>query len=77
VQRIQRRDGKRVVYVRADMEQDLISDITRDIDDAYIEDLLGRYPGLAVLKGGAQEEEAQFISEIRPCMRSPCSPCTR
>jgi Cu/Ag efflux pump CusA len=64
VQRIQRRDGERVIYVRADIEQDLISDIKRDIDDAYIEDLQGRYPGLAVLKGGAQEEEEQFISEI-------------
>jgi multidrug efflux pump subunit AcrB len=64
VQRIQRRDGERVIYVRADMEQDLISDITRELDDAYIEDLQGRYPGLAVLKGGAQEAEAQFISEI-------------
>ena len=33
VQRIQRRDGNRVVYVRADLEQDLISDIKRDIEE--------------------------------------------
>jgi multidrug efflux pump subunit AcrB len=64
VQRIQRRDGERVVYVRADIEQDLVSDIARDIDTGYIEELQGRYPGLAVLKGGAQEEEAQFLQEI-------------
>ena len=64
VQRIQRRDGDRVVYVRADIEQDLISDIARDIDEEFIAELQARYPGLAVLKGGAQEEEAQFIQEI-------------
>jgi multidrug efflux pump subunit AcrB len=64
VQRIQRRDGDRVVYVRADLQQDLVSDVVRDIDDTFIEDLMDRYPGLAVLKGGAQESEQQFIQEI-------------
>lgn len=64
VQRIQRRDGERVVYVRAEMEQEIISDITRDIDDNYLKGLKTRYPGLAILKGGAQEEQALFIQEI-------------
>lgn len=64
VQRIQRRDGDRVVYVRADIEQDLISDIKRSIDEDYLEQLQSDYPGLVILKGGAQEEEEQFMSEI-------------
>ncbi|GAB5415460.1 MAG: efflux RND transporter permease subunit [Congregibacter sp.] len=64
VQRIQRRDGNRVVYVRASIEKDLISDIKTDIDDSYLPTLLAQYPGLDVLKGGNQEEEEQFMSEI-------------
>jgi multidrug efflux pump subunit AcrB len=64
VQRIERRDGERVVYVRAQMEQDLISDIARDIDENFIERLQDRFPGLVILKGGAQEEQEQFIQEI-------------
>jgi multidrug efflux pump subunit AcrB len=64
VQRIQRRDGNRVVYVRADLEQDLVSDIKRDIEDNFLEDFQARNPGLVILKGGAQEEEEQFINEI-------------
>lgn len=64
VQRIQRRDGNRVVYVRADIEQDLQSDIKRSIDEEYLKELQARHPGLSILKGGAQEEEDQFISEI-------------
>ncbi|MDP5071340.1 MAG: efflux RND transporter permease subunit, partial [Congregibacter sp.] len=64
VQQIQRQDGNRVVYVRADLEQDLISDIKRDIEDNYLDELQSRHPGLIILKGGAQEEEDQFIGEI-------------
>ncbi|WP_439106006.1 efflux RND transporter permease subunit [Congregibacter sp.] len=64
VQRIQRRDGNRVVYVRADLEQDLISDIKRDIEETYLDDFQARHPGLVILKGGSQEEEDQFINEI-------------
>lgn len=64
VQRIQRRDGDRVVYVRADIEQDLVSDIKRDIEENFLEDLLVQHPGLVLMKGGNQEEEAEFIREI-------------
>ena len=64
VQRIQRRDGERVVYVRADIEQDLVSDIKRDIEENFLDDLGAQYPGLEILKGGSQEEEEQFMSEI-------------
>lgn len=64
VQRIQRRDGNRVVYVRASIEKDLISAIKGDIDDNYLASLQATYPGLDVLKGGNQEEEEQFMNEI-------------
>jgi len=64
VQRIQRRDGERVVYVRADMKQESISDITKDVNENYLPEMEKRYPGLTILKGGSQEEEAEFFNEI-------------
>lgn len=64
VQRIQRRDGNRVVYVRANLEKDLISDIKRDVDDNVLTELQNSYPGLSIIKGGNQEQEEQFIGEI-------------
>jgi multidrug efflux pump subunit AcrB len=64
VQRIQRRDGERVVYVSADMEKDAISDITKDINDNFLPTLAERYPGLNILKGGQQEDEELFMNEI-------------
>ncbi|MEM1141095.1 MAG: efflux RND transporter permease subunit [Pseudomonadota bacterium] len=65
VQRIQRRDGNRVVYVRADIEQDMVSDIKREVDEGFLPDLQERYPELVLLTGGAQEEEEQFMGEIQ------------
>lgn len=64
VQRIQRRDGERVVRVRADMNHDLMGNITNDIQENFVDELEQRYPGLAVLKGGQQEEEEEFLNEI-------------
>ncbi|KAA1192762.1 efflux RND transporter permease subunit [Pseudohalioglobus sediminis] len=64
VQRIKRRDGQRFIRVRADMDHDLMGDITRDINDNFLPQLRLRYPGLEVLKGGQQEEEQEFFSEI-------------
>ena len=64
VQRIQRRDGERVVYVNADIEQESISDITKDINENFLQELRDSYPGLSILKGGAQEEEEEFFDEI-------------
>jgi multidrug efflux pump subunit AcrB len=64
VQRIERRDGSRVVYVEADMHQDLVSDINKDVTDNYLPLLQQNYPGLKILKGGQQEEEQEFFNEI-------------
>ncbi len=64
VQRIQRRDGERVVRVTADLNSDLMSDINKDLQDNYIPILKEKFPGLLVLKGGQQESEEEFFSEI-------------
>jgi len=64
VQRIQRRDGERVVRVTADLNSDLMSDINKDLQDNYIPTLKEKFPGLLVLKGGQQESEEEFFSEI-------------
>ena len=64
VQRIQRRDGERMVRVTADLNSDLMSDINKDLQDNYIPTLRDKYPGLLVLKGGEQENEEEFFSEI-------------
>ncbi len=64
VQRIQRRDGERVVRVTADLNSDLMSDINKDLQDNYIPTLKEKYPGLLVLKGGQQENEEEFFNEI-------------
>jgi len=64
VQRIQRRDGRRVVYVRSDIEKDRVSDIKRSIDETFLPQLQEEFSGLTIARGGSQEEEDQFISEI-------------
>ncbi len=64
VQRIQRRDGERVVSVNSDMDQDRMNNITSDIGDNFLPQLEQNYPGLTILKGGQQEEEEQFFNEI-------------
>ena len=64
VQRIERRDGERYIRVRADMDHDLMGDITKDVQDNFLPGLKERYPGLDVLKGGQQEQEEEFFSEI-------------
>jgi multidrug efflux pump subunit AcrB len=64
VQRIQRRDGERIVSVKTDVNSDLLSDINKDLKDNYIPQLKEKYPGLEVLKGGDQESEEAFFNEI-------------
>lgn len=64
VQRIERRDGERTLQVSADAVPELVSDITSDMQENFLPGLQERYPGLAVLKGGQQETEQDFISQI-------------
>ncbi len=63
-QRIQRRDGSRYIRVQADMDEDLMGSITKDIRENFLPELEQRYSGLEILKGGQQEEEEEFFNEI-------------
>ena len=62
--RITRRNGERVVTVRATIDPESLGEINRAVKDGYVPELLAMYPGLQVLKGGSQEAEAEFFSEI-------------
>jgi multidrug efflux pump subunit AcrB len=64
VERIQRRDGERMVQVTADLLPELVSDITMDMKNKFLPALQQQFPGLDVLKGGRQETEQEFFSEI-------------
>ena len=62
--RITRRNGDRVVTVNATVEPESLGEINRAMREDYLPELLAMYPGLTVLKGGSQEAEAEFFSEI-------------
>jgi len=62
--RITRRNGERVVTVRATVEPESLGEINRAVKDDYLPKLVAMYPGLRVLKGGSQEAEAEFFGEI-------------
>jgi multidrug efflux pump subunit AcrB len=62
--RITRRNGERVVTVRATVDPESLGEINRAVESDYVPELLAMYPGLKVLKGGSQEAEADFFSEI-------------
>lgn len=64
VQRINRRDGRRVVRVVASVDRDSVGEISRSVNGSFIPGLIEAYPGLEVLRGGSQESEAEFYSEI-------------
>jgi len=48
----------------ANVERDAMGEIFRSVNETFIPKLLDEYPGLRVLKGGTQEAEAEFFSEI-------------
>ena len=64
VQRIQRRDGERIVRVRAGVDPEKMSDINKDLEDNFIPTLAEKYPGLLIIKAGQQESEEEFLAEI-------------
>jgi len=61
-QRIQRRDGERMIRVTAEVIDELQSDIRRDMDDNFVPELERQYPELRI--GGSIEEEEIFFNEI-------------
>lgn len=62
VQRIERRDGERMIQVTAEVVSELMSDIRTDLDDNFIPALKQKYPELQV--GGTIEAEELFFDEI-------------
>ena len=64
VQRIQRRDGERIVRITAEAAPGQSSDIYSDLEQNFLPQLEASYPGLAVLKGGRQETQDEFFSEV-------------
>ena len=53
-----------MVRVVASVDRDALDKLSRTVNDEFIPELVTRYPGLEVLKGGSQESEAEFFSEI-------------
>ena len=64
VQRIERRDGQRIVQVSADVLPELASDVNRDVRENFLPELEQRHTGLEVLRGGQQETEQEFFNQI-------------
>ncbi len=62
VQRIQRRDGERMVRVTASVTDELMNDIRTDMDEHFLPVLREKYPGLKI--GGSIESEEIFFDEI-------------
>jgi len=65
VQRIERRDGQRVIYVSADVTADAMSTISKDMRENIIPKLEKQYQTVKFGQGGSQEEEAEFLGEIQ------------
>ncbi|MEM7003446.1 MAG: efflux RND transporter permease subunit [Pseudomonadota bacterium] len=62
VQRIQRRDGERMIRVTADVLSELQSDIRTHMDEQFVPGLVEKYPQLRI--GGNIEEEDIFFNEV-------------
>tara|TARA_R110002072_G_scaffold31735_11_gene97618 strand:- start:1176 stop:4298 length:3123 start_codon:yes stop_codon:yes gene_type:complete len=64
VQRIQRRDGERMVQVTADVTGDFMSDINTDVVDNFLPGLEERYPGIIIGHSGQALAEELFFEEL-------------
>jgi multidrug efflux pump subunit AcrB len=65
VQAINRRNSQRVVTVRATVDPDSVGLISSAVEEEFLPQLRQEFPGLEILKGGSQESEADFFSEIK------------
>ncbi|MEC7958986.1 MAG: efflux RND transporter permease subunit [Pseudomonadota bacterium] len=63
-QRIVRRDGQRIFEVFARVNVDSMGDINDMVQDEFIPELQQRYPALQVIKGGWEEQQAEFMTEV-------------
>lgn len=64
VQRIQRRDGERMVRVQADVIGEFMSDINDDVVDNYLPTLEEKYPGIIIGHSGQALNEELFMQEL-------------
>lgn len=64
VQRIQRRDGERMVRVTADVIGEYMSDINDDVVDNFLPTLEERYPGIVIGHSGQALAEELFLAEL-------------
>jgi multidrug efflux pump subunit AcrB len=62
-QRIQRRDGQRMISVTAGVVEELRADIRSDIEKNFLPELQARYPGVKL--GRFNDEEEIFFAEIK------------
>ncbi len=62
-QRIVRRDGNRMFEVWARVNDSALSGVAETTQEEFIPNLVERYPGLKVLKGGVEEQTDQFRTE--------------
>ena len=63
-QRIVRRDGQRIFEVFARVNVDSMGDINEKVQDEFLPGLQVRYPALQIIKGGWEEQQAEFITEV-------------
>ena len=63
-QRIVRRDGQRIFEVFARVNVDSMSDINDKVQEDFIPTLQERYPALQIIKGGWEEQQAEFMTEV-------------
>ena len=63
-QRIVRRNGQRIFEVFARVNVDSMGDINDKVQDEFIPELQERFPALQVIKGGWEEQQAEFMSEV-------------
>jgi multidrug efflux pump subunit AcrB len=63
-QRIVRRNGQRIFEVFARVNVDSMGDINEKVQDEFIPKLQERFPALQVIKGGWEEQQAEFMTEV-------------
>ncbi len=61
---INRRNGKRSAYVFSDLADDVMDDISTDMEENFLPEWQNRFPGVEILKGGQAESEARFFQEV-------------
>lgn len=63
---ITRIDGKRAIYISADVDKDVVSatELVQTLKDTVVPDLLADYPGLSVHFGGEAEQQAETQSSM-------------